>query len=112
MRALCKRTMRIVFVLAAVLLSSCAYLKYELDYASQRSEAKPYDDYMPWTKAKPEVVSRCDDVRSIYQGHSRVVGVSFENGYSFTTITPEIDQILDVVRSCRGDYDGISIIME
>ena len=87
-------------------------LKNELDYASQRSEAKSYDDYMPWTNAKPEVVSHCNDVRSIYQGHSRVVGVSFEGGYSITTITPEIDQILKVVRSCRGDYDGISIIME
>ena len=104
--------MRIALVLAAVLLSSCSYLKYELDYASQRREAKSYDDYIPWTKAKPEVVSRCDDVRSIYQGHSRVVGVSFEGGDSFTTITLKIDQILDVAGNCRGGYDGISIIME
>lgn len=104
--------MRIVFVLAAVLLSSCSYLKYELDYASERREAKSYDDYIPWAKAKSEVVSRCDDIRSISQGHSRVVGVSFEGGDSITTITPKIDQIMDVVGSCRGGYDGISIIME
>lgn len=104
--------MRIILVIATVLLSSCSYLKYELEYASQRSEARKYDDYVPWTKAKPEVVSRCSDVRSIYQGHSRVVGVSFDVGSSITTITPEIDQILGVIHSCRGSYDGITILME
>jgi len=107
-----KETMRIVLVIATVLLSSCSHLKYELEYASQRKEAKEYDDYVPWTEAKSEVVSRCSDVRSIYQGHSRVVGVSFDGGSSITTITPEIDQILDVIRSCRGSYDGIDILME
>lgn len=104
--------MRIVLVILAALLSSCSYLKYELEYASHRSEAKEYDNYLPWTKAKPEVMSHCNDVRSIFQGHSRVVGVSFDGGSSITTIAPEIDQILDVIRSCRGSYDGIVILME
>ncbi len=104
--------MRIVLVIATALLASCSYLKYEREYASQRNEAKEYENYVPWTKAKPEVVSRCSDVRSISQGHSRVVGVSFEDGSSITTISPEIDQILEVIRSCRGGYDGIDILME
>jgi hypothetical protein len=104
--------MKIILIISTVILSSCSYLKYELDYASQRSEAKSYEDYAPWARAKLEVVSRCSDVSSIYQGHSRVVGVSFKGGPSITTISPEIDMILDVIRSCRGSYEGIVILME
>ena len=94
--------MKVILVISTIILFSCSYLKYELDYASQRSEAKSYEDYVPWSKAKPEVVSRCNDVTSVYQGHSRVVGVSLKDRSSITTISPEIDMILDVIHRAEA----------
>jgi len=107
-----KNTMKITLVVATLFLLSCTYFKHELSHAGQRSEAKKYDDYLPWSEAEAGIVERCDKIRSVYQGHNRVVVISFDEDASITTISPEIDQVLEVIRDCRGSYDGISIIME
>lgn len=83
-----------------------------MEYAKQRNEAKKSDDYRPWSQAKAEVEKNCSKVSGIYQGHSRVVSVYFENDTTLTSISPEIDQILDVILSCRGSYEGVEILME
>ena len=95
-----------------LLLSSCSHLSYELEYLKQRKEAKITEDYLPWLQAKSEVKKNCFEVVGIYQGHSRAVSVYFNNETTLTTISPEIDQILDVILSCRGSYEGVEILME
>ena len=95
-----------------LLLSSCSYLSYELEYSKQRSGAKKSDDYRDWMQAKIEIEKKCSTVSGISQGHSRVVSVTFEGGATLTTISPKIDQILNVVLSCRGSYEGVEILME
>ncbi|WP_323816574.1 hypothetical protein [Cellvibrio sp. NN19] len=104
--------MKISLLPLLLLLSSCSYLSYELEYSKQRNEAKKSDDYSHWPQAKAEVEKKCSKVSGIYQGHSRVVSVYFEGGTTLTTISPEIDQILDVILSCRGSYEGVEILME
>lgn len=104
--------MKITLVVVTFLLCSCTYFKYGLSHADQRSEAKKYDDYLPWPEAEAGIKEHCDRVRSIYQGHSRVVVISFDGDASITTISPKIDQVLEVIYGCRGSYDGISIITE
>ena len=97
------------FVVITILFAiSCS----ESAFQSQRAEARETDDYLPWAEAEPLISKRCLGVSGVYQGHSRVVEVSFVDGTSLTTISPEIDQILGVVDHCRSDADRVPIIME
>ena len=79
---------------------------------SQRADALEDDDYLPWEEAEPQIIERCQRVTGIYQGHSRVVSVGFENEESITTITPEIDQVVAVLHRCHKDFDNVVMIME
>lgn len=104
--------MKIACLVSFLLLSACSDLKYEWEYGKQRREAKRGSDYLAWKKAEIEVEKKCLEVDGIYQGHSRVVSVSFKDGTGFSTISPEIDEIFSVIHRCRGNEDGISVIME
>lgn len=107
-----KETMKILLIPFMLFISSCSYLGYEWDYSKQRNEAQKSDDYISWVKAKVEIEKEYTEVKAIYQGHSRVVSVFFGDGGTLTTISPELDQVLDVILSCRGSYEGIGILME
>lgn len=105
--------LKFLFVALCIAISSCATDPWsESAFQSQRAEAREQNDYLPWVEAEPLISKRCGSVLGVYQGHSRVVGVSFEDGASITTIPPEIDQILGVVDRCRADNDRVVIIME
>ncbi|MEL7313288.1 MAG: hypothetical protein AAFN07_17365, partial [Pseudomonadota bacterium] len=78
----------------------------------QRVETRESPDFVPWGEAEPMIVDRCAEIGGIYQGHSRVVMIGFEAGDTITTITPEIDQILEVIRDCHPKHRDVPVLME
>lgn len=78
----------------------------------QRVETRKSSDFVPWGEAEPMIVDRCAEIGGIYQGHSRVVMIGFEAGDTITTITPEIDQILEIIRVCHSNHRDVPVLME
>lgn len=72
-----------------------------MGFLQKRNEAQKSDGYIYWANAKIEIKKDCAEVKAICQGHSRVVSVFFGDGGTLTTISPELDQVLDFIISCR-----------
>lgn len=102
----------VVLIFSSILFSSCANIKNDWEFSNQRSGETKKSNYLPWTKAKIEIESRCKEIIGIYQGHSRVVSVSFKDKTRFSTISPKIDQVLSIVYECNDNPEEITIIME
>ena len=105
-----KIKMRILSIIVILSLSGCSTLKYEFEYLKQRGEAKSSDEYIAWDKAKIIIAERCAEITSIYQGHSKVVSVSFGKEDYLETVSDYLDEVLDVTDHCLSDK--AAIIME
>jgi hypothetical protein len=85
-------------------------------HIENRRQLRASKDYTPWNKALPIIQRRCAEVTSYYQGHDRVVLVGFGGGEgdddSLATISPRIDQIMEVLDACHPDPRSISGIIE
>ena len=94
-------------------LASCSSNSWtDSNFEKQRTGAIEKEDFMTWPEAESLVKQRCQEVVFIYQGHSRVVLLSFEDESSLTTISPVIDQIFAIVDACHKDPDSVEVWME
>lgn len=93
--------MRILYAFIFVSLGGCAYLTAEQEWMKQRSEAKRSEDYIAWEVAKQKIMQQCTDIKFIYQGHSRVVYVSFGNEEAFESVSDYLDEVLGLTAECR-----------
>ena len=89
----------IVFLL--FLSSACSSLKYEYGYSRSRAEAKKSEHYMEWSLAKASVIQHCSEITAIYQGHSRVVGISFDSDKYIRSVSDYLDEVLYLTDDCR-----------
>lgn len=87
-------------------------------HIEHRRELRASKNYTPWREALPIIQRRCAEVTSYYQGHDRIVLVGFGKGESeagddsLATISPRIDQIMEVLDACHPDPRSISGIIE
>lgn len=99
----------------AVLISACTPMEPR-EFAEHRRELRASENYTPWREALAIIQRRCAEVTGYYQGHDRVVLVSFGNGEadddSLATISPKIDQIMHVLDACHPDPHSIDGIIE
>ncbi|MEL7537104.1 MAG: hypothetical protein AAFM91_08630 [Pseudomonadota bacterium] len=100
-------------ILTVCFLASCSTNPWvESNFRAQREDARDNDDFLPWSEAAELIVDRCQEVTGIFQGHSRVVSIGFQNEETVTTISPKIDQVIGIVERCHSDFESVAIIME
>ena len=110
--------MRIKYLACAVvaaLTAACTFMEPR-SYREHRRELRASKDYTPWREALAIIQRRCAEVTHYYQGHDRIVLVAFGEGEadddSLATISPEIDQIMDVLDDCHPDPRSIMGVIE
>jgi hypothetical protein len=101
---------------AVAALTAACTLNEPRKHFEHRRELRESKDYMPWPEALAIIKRRCAEVTHYYQGHDRIVLVGFGKGDgesdSLATISPKIDQIMDVLDDCHPDPRSIDGIIE
>ena len=92
--------MRIISIVILLSISGCNSLKHEFEWMQQRADIKKSKDYLTWKQAKPMIEQQCSEVKSIYQGHSKIVSVAFVDGVHIESISHYLDEILEITDSC------------
>jgi len=101
--------MRVLYTFLLLCLTDCSSLAYEYEWMKQRSEAKRSDNYVAWEVAKQKIVQRCSAIKFIYQGHSKVVYVSFGNEDAIESISDYLDEVLNITDECRPEDTAITM---
>jgi hypothetical protein len=110
--------MRIKYLACAVVvaLTAACTLIEPRSHLENRRQLRASKNYTPWREALAIIQRRCAEVTSYYQGHDRIVLVGFgeseKDGDSLATISPRIDQIMDVLDACHPDPRSVSGIIE